>query len=169
MGKKTDASEMTILKLLSERRISDIRQAIISKGKVNVRKVGNYFNIVDGNSYFRQFINSGNLNIGLKAFSKIIDTFNYKLIVVPVKKDDIESIKILDDIQQQSYTDICNSIKEELPDNCVKKDNTYIRKKKESQHINLIENTFYIDINETEVNKQDESISDIEVTDGFSI
>ena len=109
MARQTDK----ISKLIHARYFSWIREAIVQHGNVNIQALSDKFNILAGNTYFRNFIKDKNQEyLGISGLTSILDECGYTLKLVPVRKDDQESFEAVESMTRASFLDIRETISE---------------------------------------------------------
>ncbi len=103
MARKVDA----ISTLINAKYFSWIRESILQHGNINIQALSDKFNILAGNTYFRNFIKDKQQDyLGISGLSSILTTCGYKLKLVPVKISDTTTEGILEDITKQSFNDV---------------------------------------------------------------
>ncbi len=109
MARQTDK----ISNLINSRYFSWIREAIVQHGNVNIQALSDKFNILAGNTYFRNFVKDKNQEyLGISGLTSILDECGYTLKLVPVKNDDEETSKNIEDITKNSFTQIRKTVSE---------------------------------------------------------
>lgn len=109
MARQTDK----ISKLIHARYFSWIREAIAQHGNVNIQALSDKFNILAGNTYFRNFIKDKNQEyLGISGLTSILDECGYTLKLVPVKKDDLETQETVELITRESFLDVRETVSE---------------------------------------------------------
>lgn len=109
MARQTDK----ISNLIHTRYFNWIREAIVQHGNVNIQALSDKFNILAGNTYFRNFIKDKNQEyLGISGLTSILDECGYTLKLVPVKVDDIDSQKTVELITRTSFLDVREIISE---------------------------------------------------------
>lgn len=87
-----------------------LRDAVIQHGNINIQKFTNFFGILPGNTYFRNFLKDQGQNyIGSNSFVKILEKCGYEIKVVIIKKTDKSIHKIIEDKNDESFLSICNT------------------------------------------------------------
>ena len=103
MAKKVD----TLSTLINARYFNWIREAILKHGNVNIQALSDKFNILAGNTYFRNFIkNKGQDYLGISGLTSILDECGYELKLIPVKKDDVATSTKIEDMTKDAFLDI---------------------------------------------------------------
>ncbi len=101
------------IEMLSDQQKIQIQHAILpdSKHKLNSSKLATSFNIPVGNTVFRKFSTNDSEEIGAANFQKILDFFNYDIIIVPVKRDSMSKQRI-EKIKDESVLNIAFDLEE---------------------------------------------------------
>ena len=108
-----------ITSLLDEQYFLDLRNAIIQQGNINVRALARNFGILDGNTYFRNFIENPEGILGISGLSSILASNGYQLRLVPVKVADDIKIEELQEYTRDVFRNICIDVSEQSK-KCVK-------------------------------------------------
>lgn len=109
MARQTDK----ISKLIHARYFSWIREAIVQHGNVNIQALSDKFNILAGNTYFRNFVKDKNQEyLGISGLTSILDECGYVLKLVPVKKDDLQTHETIETVTRESFLSIRETVSE---------------------------------------------------------
>ena len=74
-------------------------------------------------------------DLGIKPLGRIIDGYGYNLLTIPIKKDDHESMKVINDLVKDFDKELVTDLKEFLENRPVK-EKKVVKKKKEPSAIN---------------------------------
>lgn len=100
-----------ISSLIDPKYFNWIREAILKHGKINVRALSRELGILDGNTYFRNFIEDNKQDyLGMSGLTSVLDKCGYELKVVPVKRNDIDTLTTISKISNESFLDIRETI-----------------------------------------------------------
>ncbi len=96
---------------ISQKYLHKIRRAIVDNGQINIQLLAAKFNILPGNTYFRNFIKGeSDAKLGKTGLQKIIDVCGYEVKTIIVKKNDIKTNTVLDGIMDESFTHVTNIV-----------------------------------------------------------
>lgn len=107
MARKSDA----LSSLINSRYFHWIREAILQHENVNIQALSEKFRILAGNTYFRNFIKDKNQDyLGVSGLTNILEECGYKLMLVPIREDDITTEAKLGAITRESFSDIRDKV-----------------------------------------------------------
>lgn len=102
-----------ISSLIAPKYFNWIREAILKHGKINIRGLSRTLGILDGNTYFRNFIEDKKQDyLGISGLTSILDKCGYDIKIVPVKRDDFISRQTIEDMNNNAFKDIVLTISE---------------------------------------------------------
>lgn len=100
-----------ISSLIAPKYFNWIREAILKHGKINIRGLSRALGILDGNTYFRNFIEDKRQDyLGISGLTSILDKCGYDLKIVPVKRNDFVTRTTIEDMNNAAFKDIVNGI-----------------------------------------------------------
>ena len=109
MARKSDV----LSSLINSRYFHWIREAILQHENVNIQALSEKFRILAGNTYFRNFIKDKNQDyLGVSGLTNILEECGYKLMLVPVREDDLTTEAKLGSITRDSFIDIRDKVSE---------------------------------------------------------
>jgi len=129
--------------ILDKKYYQKIRRAIVDQGAINIQQLASRFNILPGNTYFRNFINGkGENNLGSTGLKKILNKCGYSYKVVVFKESDTQTLNELNKIMDESFINITSIISRISTES--KKTEVVKKKKKEpAANKNLISNALF--------------------------
>lgn len=100
-----------ISSLIAPKYFNWIREAVLKHGKINIRGLSRALGILDGNTYFRNFIEDKKQDyLGVSGLTSVLDKCGYDLKIVPVKRDDYVSRNVIEDMNNDAFKDIVSII-----------------------------------------------------------
>lgn len=100
-----------ISSLIDPRYFNWIRESILRHGKINVRALARELGILDGNTYFRNFIEDNKQDyLGVSGLNSILERCGFEVKVVAVRKHDIPGNALIRKMNDEAFGDIRNTI-----------------------------------------------------------
>lgn len=100
-----------ISSLIAPKYFNWIREAILKHGKINIRGLSRTLGILDGNTYFRNFIEDKRQDyLGISGLTSVLDKCGYDLKIVPVKRNDFVSRNTIEEMNNDAFKDIVQMI-----------------------------------------------------------
>jgi len=110
MAKQNDA----ISSLINPLYFKMIKNAVVKHGRINVQALSEKFNILPGNTYFRNFIKDNDQEyLGTNGLKSILNACGYTIRLVPVKKSDIDTMTYIEKLTAESFTNISEKVSNE--------------------------------------------------------
>lgn len=107
MARKTDM----LSSLIDVKYFGWIREAILKHGSVNIQALSEKFNILAGNTYFRNFIKDKNQDyLGISGLDSIVTTCGYRMMIVPVNVADKQMIIDMEEQTRAAFDDIRDQV-----------------------------------------------------------
>ena len=102
-----------ISSLIAPKYFNWIREAVLKHGKINIRGLSRMLGILDGNTYFRNFIEDKSQDyLGISGLTSVLNKCGYDLKIVPVKRTDFVSRTTIEDMNNIAFKDIAHTISE---------------------------------------------------------